>query len=141
MNITVLATGTRHTLVCAPADTIRELKKRLAPLTAIAAAEMRLVAKGKTLDDDIATLASFGVTDGAKIMLIRTASTQQLPPPAWRIQLVDAVGDAARGAAAWLLPLLSWEALKQSVLGFCRGVGKFFTSMLLTDEQRREHQL
>ena len=141
MNIVVLANGKRHTLTCAPTDAIHEIKNRLALLTAVPSAEMRLVAKGKTLDDDIATLASFGVTDGAKIMLIRTASTQQLPPPAWRIQLVDAVGDAARGAAAWLLPLLSWEALKQSVLGFCRGVGKFFTSMLLTDEQRREHQL
>jgi hypothetical protein len=40
----------------------------------MASAEMRLVAKGKTLADDDATLASAGVVDGAKLMLLRSGA-------------------------------------------------------------------
>ena len=58
ITVTVHAFGNRHTLSCAPDDAVCTLKARLAPVAAMAAAEMRLVAKGKTLADDDATLAS-----------------------------------------------------------------------------------
>ena len=74
MTVTVHAFGNRHTLSCAPDDAVRSLKARLAPVTAMAAAEMRLVAKGKTLTDDDASLASAGVADGAKLMLLRSGA-------------------------------------------------------------------
>ena len=74
ITVTVHAFGNRHTLSCAPDDAVCTLKARLAPVAAMAAAEMRLVAKGKTLADDDATLASVGVADGAKLMLLRSGA-------------------------------------------------------------------
>ena len=49
---------------------------------------------------------------------------------AWR--LLETVGDGV----AWVLPLLRWETLRLGVLGFLRGVGRFFASLVL--KQRTE---
>lgn len=70
MQLTVAGAGAKHTLDVTPEDTVRAVKQRLEPLTGMAYAEMKLVVKGKAPDDG-SSLASLGVADGAKLMLLR----------------------------------------------------------------------
>ena len=70
MQLTVACSGTKHTLEAAPEDTVRSVKQKLSPLVSMAAAEMKLVHKGKACADDEA-LSTLGVADGAKLMVLR----------------------------------------------------------------------
>ena len=96
MNIHVAGLGAKHTLACEPSDSIRSVKQRLEPLTALAAAEMKLLVKGKAPDDST-TLETLGVADGAKIMLMRSAQgAKSAKPPASKASNVP-------GAPAWCI--------------------------------------
>lgn len=52
-----------------PQSTVKQLKDALAERCSALARNMRLISKGKTLDDG-ATLSAAGLADGAKLMLL-----------------------------------------------------------------------
>ena len=65
-------------------DTVRAIKDKLESLTGLAAAEMKLLIKGKAPDDG-ATVGGLGLSDGAKAMLMRSklgakSAAGPLPP-------------------------------------------------------------
>ena len=87
----------------------------------------------KLWDDDAKTLGSMADAGATvKVMLLGSRRDElAAPPAAWR-RLLETVGDGV----AWVLPLLRWETLRLGLLGFLRGVGRFFASLVL--KQRTE---
>ena len=73
MRLTVAGLGAKHVLDLEPEETIRNVKARLEALTSLSAAEMRLLVKGKA-PEDATKLGGLGLSDGAKIMLMRSAA-------------------------------------------------------------------
>ena len=73
MKLTVAGLGAKHVLDLEPEETIRNVKARLEALTSLSAAEMRLLVKGKA-PEDATKLGGLGLSDGAKIMLMRSAA-------------------------------------------------------------------
>lgn len=94
--ITVSGLGGKHTLDVAPEDTVRAVKQKLEPLTSLAAAEMKLLVKGKA-PDDAATLSALGLSDGAKVMLMRSAQGAKTAA------LSSSKAAAVPGAPAWMI--------------------------------------
>ena len=110
MKITAVGLGTKHELELSADDTIRSVKARLEPLLSLSADELKLVVKGKSPDDST-PIASLGLAEGAKVMLMRSkagaksaakpavsASTSSLLPP-WlevgcAVDYLDSGGEA-----------------------------------------------
>jgi hypothetical protein len=99
MKVTVAGLGKKHELDLGGDDTVRHVKARLEPLTGLAAAEMKLLIKGKA-PDDAATLGALGVADGAKVMLMRSQLGAKSASVATTAQVVQKV---VAGAPAWLV--------------------------------------
>lgn len=101
MRVTVAGLGKKHELDLTDADTMRGVKAKLEPLTGLAAAEMKLLVKGKAPDDG-ATVSGLGLGDGGKMMLMRSqlgakgAAAADKKPAA-------AAAPSASGAPAWLV--------------------------------------
>ena len=133
ITLSVSGLGSKHTLECEPSDSIRAGKAKLEPLVHMAPAEMKLIVKGKAWDDDAKTLGSMADAGATvKVMLLGSRRDElAAPPAAWR-RLLETVG----AGVAWVLPLLRWETLRLGLLGFLRGVGRFFASLVL--KQRTE---
>jgi len=133
ITLSVAGRGSKHTLECDPSESIGAVKARLAPLVSMAPADLKLIVKGKLWDDDAKTLGSMADAGATvKVMLLGSRRDElAAPPAAWR-RLLETVGDGV----AWVLPLLRWETLRLGVLGFLRGVGRFFASLVL--KQRTE---
>ena len=133
ITLSVAGRGSKHTLECDPPESIGAVKARLAPLVSMAPADLKLIVKGKLWDDDAKTLGSMADAGATvKVMLLGSRRDElAAPPAAWRRRL-ETVGDGV----AWVLPLLRWETLRLGVLGFLRGVGRFFASLVL--KQRTE---
>ena len=71
ITLSVSGLGSKHTLECEPSDSIRAVKAKLEPLVHMAPAEMKLIVKGKSCDDDAKTLGSLAVVDGASVKFLK----------------------------------------------------------------------
>ena len=71
MRLTVTGLGGKHDVDVAPEDSLRVVKQRLEPMAGLDADQMKLLVKGKQ-PDDAETVGALGLTDGAKVMLMRS---------------------------------------------------------------------
>jgi hypothetical protein len=92
MKITVTGLGGKHELDVAEEETVRAVKAKIEPLAGLTIGEIKLIFKGKSPDDE-KTCRELGLSDGAKLMLMRSkegakqaankAATTQGIAPLW----------------------------------------------------------
>ena len=71
MRLHVSGLGGKHDVDVTPEDSLRVVKQRLEPMAGLDADQMKLLVKGKQ-PDDAETVGALGLTDGAKVMLMRS---------------------------------------------------------------------
>ena len=94
MKVNVSGLGGKHELELDASETVRAVKARLEPLTGLASVEMKLLVKGKAPDDS-QTVGGLGLTDGGKVMLMRSKLGARASAP-------PAAAPVKTGGPAWL---------------------------------------